>query len=377
MQKNNVYISAFSSISSLGIGNGEVLSSLEKSIPLITYPAHGDIFKFPCFKIKDDIFYNPNDDTIATSQIILKLLEFIEPSIKKLKETPIFIGTSTGGIRETEKVYKDIYDCRVKYALFKRHFFNKMITDIKSKYKDLTGDYYTFSTACSSSGHSILQAYRFIKNGIINKAIVVGVDTLSLTTMIGFDSLKLVSHDGTKPLTTLRNGLSLGEGGGILLLESNPENQPIAEIVGCHSNSDGYHISSPAPDGLMQKECIKRTLEEANISYSDVDYINAHGTGTPMNDEIELNTIKSLFDKTIVSSLKSFIGHTLGASTTTEIGILLASLRKNKIYQIENFSNPMDDKLVLTKTIDKEVKYFLKNSFGFGGNNFTVAIKMI
>ncbi|HPO50546.1 MAG TPA: hypothetical protein PLO89_09500, partial [Spirochaetota bacterium] len=119
-----------------------------------------------------------------------------------------------------------------------------------------------------------------------------------------------------------------------------------------------------------------KTLEEARIDIEEVDYISAHGTGTPMNDEVEMNTVASMFDNVVVSSLKSFIGHTLGASTICEIGILLGMLKTGKIYQVKDFSDPMNEKLIISKTIDKKVKYFLKNSFGFGGNNFTVGIKM-
>jgi len=300
----------------------------------------------------------------------------IEDSFSQYKDIPIFLGTSTGGIRETEEIYKDLVHKKIEYPLFQRHFFNKIVTDIKKRYGKAIGDHYTYSTACSSSGHSLLNAYRFIKNGVIDRALVVGVDTLSLTTMIGFDSLKLVSHTGTKPLTNGRDGLSLGEGGGVLFLQRGDDNNSNPEVVGCHSNSDGYHISSPDPEGTMQKECIEFTLKEAGLSPSDIDYINGHGTGTPMNDEVEIKSIKHFFGKsTPVSSLKSFIGHTLGASAVTEIAIVLAMLKKGKIYQVNDFTDPMDE-MILTKTIDKNVNYFLKNSFGFGGNNFTVGIKV-
>ncbi|HOV13337.1 MAG TPA: beta-ketoacyl synthase N-terminal-like domain-containing protein [Spirochaetota bacterium] len=374
MKRNRVFIRDFTSISSLGVGINETISNLEKEQCPIYIPTDSEIFHYPHFRINQTLF--DSNELINCSKIVLKLLEMVEKSFVKYKNIPIFIGTSTGGIRETEEVYRDLSEKKIKYPLFKRHFFNKMVTDVKSKYGDTIGEFYTFSTACSSSGHSLLQAYKFIKNGLIDRALVVGVDTLSLTTMIGFDSLKLVSHTGTKPLTTGRDGLSLGEGGGVLFLESGDETGVDSEIVGCHSNSDGYHISSPDPDGAMQRECVEKTLQEAGITPSDIDYINAHGTGTPMNDEVEIKTIKTFFNnKVIVSSLKSFIGHTLGASTACELAITLAMLKNNKIYQVKDFSDPMDE-IVLTKTIQKDVKYFLKNSFGFGGNNFTVGIKV-
>ncbi|OHD10721.1 MAG: hypothetical protein A2086_11595 [Spirochaetes bacterium GWD1_27_9] len=375
MQKNNVYITYYKSISALGINTNETLLNLENgNIPIYT-PKEDEKFKYPHFIINNKL---ENEKTARCSNIAFNLLSIIDDKLINIDKIPLFLATSTGGIKETEKIYKELIDKKIQYPLFQNHFFNKTMDDIKTKYKNKFIDGYTFSTACSSSGHSILQAYKFIKNGIIDKALILGIDTLALTTMIGFDSLKLVSHTGTKPLTNQRDGLSLGEGGGLLFLESNPKDTPHAEITGCFSNSDGYHISSPDPEGEIQKQCILETLKESSVSIEDVDYINAHGTGTIMNDEVELKTIKSIFKNPIpVTSLKHFIGHTLGASTITEIAIAIAMLKNKKIYQPKSFCDPIDKDYIPLKTIQKDVKYFLKNSFGFGGNNFSILLKII
>jgi 3-oxoacyl-[acyl-carrier-protein] synthase-1 len=226
---NKVYITSFSAISSLGIGLEESLHNLSAQKQLITIPKEDDKFKKPYFKLHSTL--NKFKDKIRCSQLALNLLDLIKSSWIPINPISLFISTSTGGIKETEEVYERISKNQLKYPLFDRHFFSRIFNDIKEEYNDNILDSATFSVACSSSGHSIMQAYELIKEGVIDKALVIGVDVLCLTTMIGFDSLKLVSSIGTKPLTKEREGLSLGEGGGILLLESNPHIEPIAEII--------------------------------------------------------------------------------------------------------------------------------------------------
>lgn len=371
---NNVFITAFSSVSSLGVGTESSLNNLNSKKSFLKLPDENDIFDLPYFPISEDL--NVNKNISRCSQLAIRLLLLIEEKWISLSPLPIFSATSTGGIKETEENYNDSTSKQKGYPVFKKHFFNSIFDDIKNVYKDKISEYYTFSTACSSSGHSLMHAYELIKKGVINKALVLGVDVLSLTTMIGFNSLKLISPTGTKPLTIERNGLTLGEGGGVLLLESNPKNEPIAEIIGAASTTDGHHISSPDPEGKQQKECILKALNEAGIKNTDIDYVNAHGTGTIVNDETEIKVIKSIFDKIIpVTSIKSYIGHTLGASALADIGITLGMLKNGIIYQPENMGTPIDEKYIPKSTLNAKVKYFLKNSFGFGGNNVSLIIK--
>ncbi|MCK4797815.1 MAG: hypothetical protein KAT05_10550 [Spirochaetes bacterium] len=371
---NKVYITSFSAISSVGVGISQSIKNLSTQKQLIHYPDKDDKFLRPYFPVNYPL--NVDEKKIRCSQIACSLLSLIEDYWCSISPISLFLATSTGGIKETEEAYKELISHSIKYPLFERHFFSKIFEDIKEEYKDKISESATFSTACSSSGHSLMQAYRFIKEGVIDRALVLGVDVLSLTTMIGFDSLKLVSPTGTKPLTIERDGLSLGEGGGILLLEANPHIEPIAEIIGGFSNSDGYHISSPDPAGNQQRECILKSIESSGIDINDIDYINAHGTGTIMNDEVEMKVLKSIFPNGVtVTSLKSFVGHTLGASAVLEIAIALGMLQDKIIYQPKDLGKPMDEGYIPRDTIKKEVKYFLKNSFGFGGNNVSVVIK--
>lgn len=371
---NKVYITEYSSISALGNGNNDTYNNISQNNINITTPKEGEKLSKPYFEVKSI----PSDKEVQTkcAAISLELLRHFEPYWTSLSPIPVFIATSTGGIKETEEIYTELVLHSKKYPLGKKQYFYDIYESIKNVYDDKIAESTSlFASACSSAGHALFHAWRFIQNGVIDKALVIGVDALSITTMIGFDALKLISAEGTKPLTLQRDGLTLGEGGGILLLESNPGKKPIAEVVSVHSNTDGFHVTSPNPTGIQQKECILNALEKGNLKPEDIDYINAHGTGTFKNDEIELMVVNQVFNNKPISSLKGFIGHTLGSSAVTEISILLETLKNNKIFIPEFNDVTYMDTNIISKSIDLEVKYFLKNSFGFGGNNVSCIIK--
>lgn len=374
-QKNRVFITYHGSASSLGITTEEILLSLSQNKPQPVTDEKTFNFSKPYYIIPSSLEKYKNH--VRSSAIIFSLLDKCKDFIDSNDNIPVFLSSSTGGIRETESNYTDLINKTSSYSVFENHFFNKTSTDIRERYPEgKIGEIFTFSTACSSSGHAIYQATRLIRAGVINYAILLGIDIISKTTLIGFDSLQLVSDKASCPLTEQRNGLTLGEGAGILILENKPRTSNDFEIAGVGSGVDGYHITSPDPSGTNQRKCINNALNEAGISAGDVGYVNAHGTGTKMNDQVELSVLEDMFGKgTYVTSLKSYIGHTLGASTITEISICIDMLKNGFIYQPKDFSNPISN-LVPLKTVKAEnINYFLKNSFGFGGNNVSVLIK--
>jgi 3-oxoacyl-[acyl-carrier-protein] synthase-1 len=375
--KNSVFITASGSISALGGSLDESVNSLKKEIQPIHFPVTGDAYTKPWFPLPRTLLDAYPDTIIECSRQAFVLIDQVIEQLQSLAPLPLFMATSTGGIRETEEIYRDLVEQDKKYPLFTRHFFDAMSTDIHNRYPNLISECYTFSTACSSAGHAIAQASRFISQGTIERALVIGVDSLSYTTMIGFDSLKLVSETGTKPLTMERDGLSLGEGAGLLLLESENSlsSDPLAEILGYSSTSDGFHISSPDPEGTQQERCVREALASASLTPSDVTYINAHGTGTEINDRVELSVIEKVFDRNVtVSSLKTFTGHTLGASAIVEIPLVLQMAQKGKIYQPKGLGTPIST-LVPAESMQKKISTFVKNAFGFGGNNVSLVIK--
>lgn len=366
-----VFITEYSSISAIGSNRNEILKNLKLEKDLIYYPNKDEKFKLPYFKV-DSLKKRAVN---RCSDFALELLSSIEESWLDKKPVPLFVATSTGGIAETEDNFNDLLTGKFEYSIFKKHYLNCIADDIKRVYKDKVEPLYTISTACSSSAQALLKAFCYIKNGVIDRALVVGVDSISLTTMIGFDSLRLVSHTRTTPLAAERDGLSLGEGGAVLLLESD-NSKAKCEILSVKSSSDGYHISSPDPEGQGQAKAIKMALEEAGITIDQIDYINAHGTGTLMNDEVEIKVIKSIFKKNIaVSSIKGLVGHTLGASAAVDLAILLDMLRDGVIYNNLFGKKSMDIDYIPEGNIEKDINYFIKNSFGFGGNNVSMVLK--
>lgn len=372
---NKVFITYHGSASSLGITTEEILQSLSQKNPQPITDKKNFNFSKPYYAIPSSLERYKNQ--VRSSAIIFSLLDKCKDFIDSNENIPVFLSSSTGGIRETEFNYIDLINKTSSYSVFENHFFNKASTDVRKRYSTgKIGEIFTFSTACSSSGHAIYQAARLIRAGVINYAILLGIDIISKTTLIGFDSLQLVSDKTSCPLTEQRSGLTLGEGAGILILENKPRTPNDFEIAGVGSGVDGYHITSPDPSGVNQRKCINDALNEAGISANDVGYVNAHGTGTKMNDQIELSVLEDMFNKnTYVTSLKSYIGHTLGASTITEISICIDMLKSGFIYQPTDFSNPISPLIPLTTVKANNINYFLKNSFGFGGNNVSVLIK--
>ncbi len=385
MQNNRVYITLNNTISALGTGTISSTNNYLNRVSNIKIPENLTEKKYrlnqPYFSIDYDLLsLKPFNSKVAN--ICINLIEQVKSELSI--DTPLFIGTSTGGIDDTESHYNNLVNIdsnenrECKYSIHSNHFFNVLGDNIRNYYNGLIGKVYTISTACSSSAQALLYAYKLIKYGVIKKALVLGVDVLSYTTMIGFDSLKLVSYTGTRPLSNTRDGLNLGEGGGVLLIESEPSSDPICEVLGGASTTDGHHMSSPDPDGKYQELCMIEAMQRSCIDKSKIGFVSAHGTGTDMNDKVETLTVKRLFGTDVrFSSLKGFIGHTLGASAICELPIVIEALRRGSIVQPQGFTDPIDSDIIPTDSVNIESPYFLKNSFGFGGNNVSLVFKTL
>lgn len=246
-------------------------------------------------------------------------------------------------------------------------------------------------TACAGSTNSIGEAYRAIKFGY-EKVIFAGGSEASITELGigGFTSMKALStssdlNRASIPFDEDRNGFVMGEGSAILVLEelehAKERNADIlAEIVGYGTNCDAYHITSPAPNGKYAAEAMKAAIKEAGISAKDIGYISAHGTSTKLNDKYETAAIKEVFsenENVLVSSSKSQIGHTLGASGAIEIAMAILAINENTIPKLINYKN-FDKECDLnfaTENLNYYGDYFLKNSLGFGGHNASIVIK--
>jgi len=259
---------------------------------------------------------------------------------------------------------------------------------IAEKY-DLKGPVNTFSTACSSSAGAIIKAAEMIAGGIVDAAVVGGVDIASDTTLIGFNSLEAVSSEITNPFSKNRHGITLGDGAAFFVLSRERLADSDIRLLGWGESADAYHMTSPDPSGAGAQKAIQRALEKAEIKTSEVGYINLHGTGTKFNDSMEAKAVAAIFaadnSKVPLSSTKPVTGHTLGAAAALELAVCWKTLIENKNKKDNNKSVTLpvqvwdgerDEELPElnfveknSKTKQQEVKVCLSNSFAFGGAN--------
>ncbi len=288
----------------------------------------------------------------------------------------VFLGTSTAGILQTELAYRrrdpatgalpDDFIYRTTHNSFS-------LTEFTRAYFGLEGMAMTISTACSSSAKVFAAAARQLELGLIDAAIVGGVDTLCLTTLYGFASLQLTSAQPCRPYDAARDGISIGEGAGFALLERAAAPAPGAVLLlGAGESSDAYHMSSPHPEGLGAKRAMEAALRSAGLAPDDIDYINLHGTSTPANDAAEGRAVATLFgDRVPCSSTKGATGHTLGAAGAIEAVICALALTDGLLPGSPGTATP-DPAIPVQYLLDGRqgrVRHALSNSFGFGGSN--------
>jgi 3-oxoacyl-[acyl-carrier-protein] synthase-1 len=210
-----------------------------------------------------------------------------------------------------------------------------------------------------------------IELGVVDAAVVGGVDSLCMTTLYGFKSLELASTDICRPWDAQRNGLSLGEGAAFALLERQPEDVA-AWLLGAGESSDGHHMSSPHPEGAGAAAAMRGALAQAGLQATAVDYLNLHGTGTPGNDAAEDLAVCAVFGTTLpCSSTKGYTGHTLGAAGGVEAAISMLALQHGYMPAGLNVQQP-DPALHANFLLEPRlgaVKVVASNSFGFGGSN--------
>ena len=288
----------------------------------------------------------------------------------------VFLGTSTAGILQTELAYRrrdpatgalpDDFIYRTTHNSFS-------LAEFTRAYFGLEGMAMAISTACSSSAKVFAAAARQIELGMIDAAIVGGVDTLCLTTLYGFASLQLTSPLPCRPYDAARDGISIGEGAGFVLLERAASAAPGSVLLlGAGESSDAYHMSSPHPQGLGAKLAMEAALKSAGLAPDDIDYINLHGTSTPANDAAEGKAVAALFgDRVPCSSTKGATGHTLGAAGAIEAVICALALTDGLLPGSPGTATP-DPAIPVQYLLESRqgrVRRVLSNSFGFGGSN--------
>jgi len=244
----------------------------------------------------------------------------------------------------------------------------------------------TITTACSSSATSIGYGADLIRNGRAKVVLCGGSDALSELTFGGFNSLRATDPSPCKPFDKTRAGMSLGEGAAILVLEDLERAlkrgaKIHAEFMGYGIGGEAYHITAPEPTGAAEARVMQKALEEGRIEPSEVDYINAHGTGTPLNDKVETLSIKKVFGERAysipVSSIKSMVGHCLGSAGAIEAVASILSIGHSFVPPTVNHQEGDEDcdlDYVPGRLREANVEIVLSNSFAFGGNCTTLVL---
>ncbi len=293
----------------------------------------------------------------------------------------VLIGTSTSTIEASEEAYRFFAQIGTPPVTFEQrasHHLHATTAFVRDAL-GAAGPCSTISTACSSSAKVFAQAARMIAIGVVDAAVVGGVDSLAAGPLFGFHALGLVSQNPCRPFDARRDGISIGEGAGFALLErSDAEDDPL--LIGYGESSDAHHMSSPHPEGLGARLAIEAALTRARVGPEAVDYINLHGTATLMNDAVEAAIIQAIFPATLhASSTKGWTGHTLGAAGIVEAVITLIAMRDGVApgMRVDASAQVSPDAACGPQIrFDDETRPIgvaLSNAFAFGGNNCVLA----
>lgn len=406
---NRVVVTGIGAITPLGIGVDEFWSNIKAGKCGIEKITH---FETEGFKVKIGAeVKNFEPEKFIDKREVKKLdrysqlalaaaSEAMENSNLSLEEVEkerfgVIIGSGVGGIDTTEKEVIKLHEKgprRVTPFLIPMMISNMAAGNIAIKY-GARGVCNTVVTACASGSSAIGEAFRHIKHGYADVMLAGGTEAgITPTAVAGFSNLTALSTNedvktASRPFDKDRNGFVIGEGSGVLILESLDHAvkrgaKIYAEVVGYGATCDAYHITSPAPGGEGAVRSMRAAMEEAKINKEEISYINAHGTSTPYNDKLETEAIKTTFGeqayKIPINSTKSMIGHLLGASGAVESIVCIKSLQDGFVHATLGLKNPdegCDLDYVPKVGRDIELKYALTNSLGFGGHNATLVFK--
>jgi len=391
-----VFVTGAGIISALGVGKGATFESLFKGNSGIGRISHlqTEHVEFPVGEVSLsnaemsrmlDVKY-PIDELRTVLMGIIAAKEAIESanlSKEDLTRAAFISGTTVGGMDKTERHFKTVFDANAETDDSYELKYNdcgcstELIADNIGGFKLVT----TISTACSSAANAIIFGANMIKAGIIDIAIVGGSEALTKFHLNGFNTLMILDKENCRPFDRDRTGINLGEGAAYIVLESeksarNRDAKIIGVLSGYANTCDAYHQTASSENGEGAYRAMRKAMDMANLKPSDIDYINAHGTGTPNNDETELAAMERIWDTKLpkFSSTKAFTGHTTSASGSIEAVICLMAIEKGFLPKNLGWKNPITHAgtpIVEPTSID-EVNNVINNSFGFGGNDSTL-----
>ena len=342
---------------------------------------------YPVFEIKEDLISSEEKKITRTCELTLTAaLEAFEnanlsPENLKGSHVGVCIGTTVGATFNNEVFYRDYHAGLSPETDRVKRFLNSNPASLLSQKYGLTGPRQTVVNACSSGGDALGLAAEWIRTGVCDMVIAGGADELCRVTYNGFISLKITDSEPCRPFDRERQGLNLGEGAAIFILESEDsikrrKMEARSYILGYGSGCDAYHLTAPIPDGTGLKRSISEAVAASGVSYEDIGFINAHGTGTPDNDKVEALVLSEVFPDIPFCSTKGYTGHTLGAAGAIEAAFTVACLEQDRIPGNIGFAIHDPDLPVSPVKHVTEIKgnVALSESLAFGGNNAVLVL---
>ena len=377
-------------ISGLGVGKEKTLAALlaeKSSVGKIRYlnTEHTDI---PVSEVPmtdsemKELLGIPSDQLVTRTPLMAMIavkeaLEQANILTNKPERIAFINGTTVGGMEKSEQYYIDFLENENHKEYIAAHDCGAGTDDVADFFSvfDTTA---TISTACSSAINALIYGANLIKTGKVDAAVVGGTECLSKFHLNGFNTLMILDREPCKPFSANRVGLNLGEGAAYLVLEKADDAQkrgvlPLCELSGYANSCDAFHQTASSPNGQGAFLAMQGALADAHLQPSDIDYINAHGTGTGNNDSTEGIAITRVFGDSVpdFSSTKAFTGHTTSAAGGVESVISILAMQNDFVPATLHFTSPMEEVNVVpvTHTKHKELRHIMNNSFGFGGND--------
>lgn len=391
-----IYVTGLGVVSGIGKGVKENLDSLKAGKhgmgKITLFPTTLDV---PVSEVKQSneelkkLLSLPSDKTYSRTALLGLLaaqeaaneagVDFDSPRVGLIS------STSIGGMDLSERFYTDFRNDLQKGRLRDICWHDcGASTEMIAGFLGVKGRITTLSTACSSAANAIMLGARLIRHGYLDTAIVGGTDALCRFTLNGFNSLMILDKQHCRPFDRTRAGLNLGEGAGYLVLqaENSLTQPPYCELSGYSNVNEAYHQTGSSPHGDGPFLSMSQAIASAGLTTEEINYINVHGTGTPGNDASEGKAIRRIFGNRIppFSSVKAFIGHTLGASEGIEAVYSVLSICHGLVFPSLNFNLPDEEDGLTPETklrSGASIRHVLSNSFGFGGNDSSLVFSTL
>jgi 3-oxoacyl-[acyl-carrier-protein] synthase-1 len=387
-----ILVTGMGIITSMGAGKDQTMLSLRKEVAAIGRDTlldtvHSDL---PVGEVPYDddalrlLLGCDLPDAITRTALLgrVALKEAVEQAgldRERPKRLALISGTTVGGMEKSEKYYRDFLENFDHSEYIALHDCGASTDMIAKQYPEGFDMMTTVSTACSSAANAIILGANLIKAGIVDAVLAGGSECLTKFHLNGFNSLMILDKNNCRPFDKGRQGLNLGEGAGYVVIESESSAKrrgvsPICRLSGYGNACDAYHQTASSPDGQGAYLAMEEALRSASLEPSEIDYINAHGTGTLNNDLSEGKAVMRVFGDDVppISSTKSFTGHTTSASGGVESVIGILSIVNRFIPANLGFSERMDELSfipVIHSVENADIRNVLTNSFGFGGND--------